>query len=356
MRKSLKVLKGFTLLELIIVAAIFGIIMAGVIQFITPVSDVYNSTTLRDNQRSTQNSMLKYLTESTKHATRIMIIENDSVQAIDTAKDVFFSQALYYDYDFDGDGSINDVKRYITGDYVCSEDSTCPNIASGDTSCILHTKAKYELQAAEYTKDDIEVIEINRTNDAGKFYRLKAGTSSAYQALSGVTETPLNAKVVHDVRIVRVAPKYSEDNLGGFTVQISATYTRGNTVSDIVSSDSVGFDNLSKLVKDQTYSVTIGSSESDPGTNHSLKRWVTAPNDISSFMYCGPGATPTDPTTYIRMGLIETPTNYNTKVNAYTYADGNITLLATSNGISDVDGNIEAPYTDGNTYICFTTK
>lgn len=330
MRKNLKRLKGFTLIELIIVMAIFGIIMVGVIQFIAPVSELYNSTSLKDSQRSAQNSMLKYLTESTKHATRIMIIENPGITNIDDAKKLFLDYGLTSDIDLDAD-SVDDVHRYVSG-YECSMDPTsCPARVRGEPNC--DNNDNYELQATAYQDSDIEVIEIDRTN--GRFNRLKAGATSPYQAISGVY-----GNYQYQILITRIAPKYSKQNQGGYSVLITSNYERGDAKSDYVSADAVGFDNLAKKI--------------EPSPALGVYEWVQKSDD-STFTYCGPGTDITDETEFIRIGRFVPSPDPAIVVNAFTDADGELNDNARANGI-DVDGNIAVPYVKGNTYICFTKK
>jgi prepilin-type N-terminal cleavage/methylation domain-containing protein len=63
-----KLLKGFTLMELIIVMAILVIIMGGLMQFFTPIRSAYYEATSVDTKRNTCNSMTKYVTENLRYA------------------------------------------------------------------------------------------------------------------------------------------------------------------------------------------------------------------------------------------------------------------------------------------------
>ena len=51
MKKSIK--KGFTLVELIVVMAIFSILMVGVMSLITPVSNMFKSTAISEKTYGT---------------------------------------------------------------------------------------------------------------------------------------------------------------------------------------------------------------------------------------------------------------------------------------------------------------
>jgi prepilin-type N-terminal cleavage/methylation domain-containing protein len=65
MKKSLK---GFTLIELVIVMAILTIIMAGLMQFFGPVRNAYRDATYYEAKRVACNAVSRYMTESLRYA------------------------------------------------------------------------------------------------------------------------------------------------------------------------------------------------------------------------------------------------------------------------------------------------
>ena len=66
-----KTLKAFTLVEMIIVVAIFGILMAGLMNFYAPIKQTYADSTMYEKMRTSQNGILEYLCESTRYADNI---------------------------------------------------------------------------------------------------------------------------------------------------------------------------------------------------------------------------------------------------------------------------------------------
>lgn len=64
-----KILKGFTLIELIVVMAILVILMAGIMNMFKPIRETYVDATLYESQRTTQNGIVQYITESVRYAT-----------------------------------------------------------------------------------------------------------------------------------------------------------------------------------------------------------------------------------------------------------------------------------------------
>jgi prepilin-type N-terminal cleavage/methylation domain-containing protein len=74
-----KKLKGFTLIELIIVMAILAIMMAAIMKFFEPIRMVYNDATYYEQRRSVTNSMVKYTTESIRYAKYLAIFDQNDI-------------------------------------------------------------------------------------------------------------------------------------------------------------------------------------------------------------------------------------------------------------------------------------
>ncbi|MCM1578221.1 MAG: type II secretion system GspH family protein [Ruminococcus sp.] len=68
-------LKAFTLIELIVVIAIFGIIMTGVVQMISPISSAATSAKVLNNQQTVENAMASYIGENLRYANNLLIVE-----------------------------------------------------------------------------------------------------------------------------------------------------------------------------------------------------------------------------------------------------------------------------------------
>ena len=71
-----KKLKGFTLVELIIVVAIFGIIMAAVLSILNPISNVYKSTADNEHMRASCDNVRLYVEDNLKYADKLKICYN----------------------------------------------------------------------------------------------------------------------------------------------------------------------------------------------------------------------------------------------------------------------------------------
>lgn len=101
----MKKIKGFTLIELIIVMAILSILMVGIMQMMKPIRDTFVDSTYYESQRNTQNGIVTYLTESLRFATKMGIYnEQTGVANVQTAISDFITSTGYVAAE---DGDIN---------------------------------------------------------------------------------------------------------------------------------------------------------------------------------------------------------------------------------------------------------
>lgn len=74
----IKRIKGFTLIELIVVMAIIGILMSALMNFYRPIRQTYVDSTMIESVRVTQDGIMDYLTENIKYAENISIYDDGS--------------------------------------------------------------------------------------------------------------------------------------------------------------------------------------------------------------------------------------------------------------------------------------
>jgi prepilin-type N-terminal cleavage/methylation domain-containing protein len=89
MKKSLK---GFTLVELVIVMAIMTILLAGILQLFAPVRAAYTETAALESKRANCNSITKYMTESLRYAQYIGVYNSGSASGEMNATDAAGAQ------------------------------------------------------------------------------------------------------------------------------------------------------------------------------------------------------------------------------------------------------------------------
>lgn len=75
--KNKKNLKGFTLVELIVVMAVFGIIMLGAMQFLSPVSRMMKGASLQEANSATVDNIKRYFEGTLRYASAINIHNGD---------------------------------------------------------------------------------------------------------------------------------------------------------------------------------------------------------------------------------------------------------------------------------------
>lgn len=121
-----KKFKAFTLVELIVVIAILGIIMAGIVSMFEPINSVYSNTSVLSAQRAAEQGITSYIIENTRYAQSIGIYQKQA----------------------DADEAMTKF------------------LANNPT----------DLQGNALTKADLEVICINNTNS----YTLKGSASQTY--------------------------------------------------------------------------------------------------------------------------------------------------------------------------------
>ena len=76
-----KILKGFTLIELIVTMAIMSILMAAIMQMFKPIRETFVESTMLENRRASQNGVITYITESVRFATDIGIYQVSGLKA-----------------------------------------------------------------------------------------------------------------------------------------------------------------------------------------------------------------------------------------------------------------------------------
>lgn len=107
----MKKFKGFTLIELIIVMAIFGILMMAIMRMFTPIRETYVDSTLYENQRTTQNGIITYITESVRYSTDLGIYNTGGVTTAQKAVNTFADNyCTHYAVD---SAKVADVKNLI---------------------------------------------------------------------------------------------------------------------------------------------------------------------------------------------------------------------------------------------------
>lgn len=76
----MKTFKAFTLVELIVAIAVFGILMTGIIQLVEPISETAASAKVINDQKNIENAICTYIGENMRLATNLYIVEGGTPQ------------------------------------------------------------------------------------------------------------------------------------------------------------------------------------------------------------------------------------------------------------------------------------
>lgn len=112
MNKNKKALKGFTLIELIIVLAIFSVIMVLAMSFIDPVSRTMTDTSVRERTAAYVDNIGEYVDKSIRYSQFIRISENNYYNGSDVVSE---EEALVDFIDDFYDGAIKEDFTPVTG-------------------------------------------------------------------------------------------------------------------------------------------------------------------------------------------------------------------------------------------------
>ncbi len=125
--------KGFTLVELVVVMAIFGIIMGAILNIIRPTNDVYNDVDDTMHTNVIGSGVAEYIDDELRYATNVLILENfPGVPTVSDAGklgnyDVSFTNCLVFD------------NRNLRGTNLKNSPTTKDNVANrmGATGCVI---------------------------------------------------------------------------------------------------------------------------------------------------------------------------------------------------------------------------
>lgn len=134
MKKKFRTQKGFTLIELIIVLAIFAIIMTLVMSYVDPVSKLMGRSSMREKTASYVDNIDEYVQKSLRYSSYVRIFESDFAETKSPYKPTSEETAVRDFVDDFYDGAVNNKGEKITGKVhvlkLCNESNV-----SGITDC-----------------------------------------------------------------------------------------------------------------------------------------------------------------------------------------------------------------------------
>lgn len=157
-----KTLKGFTLIELIIVMAVFSLIMVGALSLIDPVSSINKKASTNERTSAYVDNIQEYLVGSLQYSDNLWVYQGDDT--LNTKQIAFdFKEAFYKNIVNTSDGTTNKYsKNKIRVMTIFNKDTTLAGVD--------FKKGQIAVQEVEYTSNDNAPINLStpvkQLNDA----------------------------------------------------------------------------------------------------------------------------------------------------------------------------------------------
>ena len=246
MKKSIK--KGFTLVELIVVMAIFSILMVGVMSLITPVSNMFKSTAISEKTYSYANNVQQYLQTKLEYSENVFIgssgpmgLTSDGKANNEKIAELVedFRYSHYADTITTPDGG--DTVNYLNGKIhvirlVNSEDGKLSNGENVQKGQITHRVYDFNSKADAKISSDTVVDEVPELNTAFLNAR-DAAYDFSYSMGAGtlITHTPIDE---HGDAITDERYKVLDNDLGNKDTGIDSSNLK---FSIVLNKNSGGF-------------------------------------------------------------------------------------------------------------------
>ena len=215
--------KGFTLVELIVVMAILVILMAGIMQMFKPIRETYVDSTLYESQRTSQNGVVQYITESIRYATDLGIYTE--VSGVEDAAAAFTAAYL----------EKNGFKTTDT-DYSQKYNNTLKKVKCDAEIIIIDNQNDYKYSNQNYRGRILRRKFV--VNNAGVAQPLtanaeKPGTSECRLALGAAYYGKSDYTITFDIT---PDPKDSGKGKGseGIKVTVASNASYGNRTSSVI--------------------------------------------------------------------------------------------------------------------------
>lgn len=237
----MKKVKAFTLIELIVVMAILVGVLTAILQLMQPVTEAFNDSTEYERQRTVENGIITYITESVRYANKLSICD----EGVTTSP---------YDYVAPG-GSVSSKTKQI----------------NSETDAVTYFCEKNKIDMSDDDEmEKIQVIRIDRsTNYDGNRGRLirRNGWESAKTSFSGNMS---NAVVkAYDTKELYMAMGPDYYNGKNYTIVIpnyKKKYMHYDPLGNEITGSDLVEDNVSQLPKGFDVVVGVYSSKKNIGT------------------------------------------------------------------------------------------
>lgn len=215
----MKKFKGFTLIELIIVMAIFVSVLTCILQLMDPIREAYSDSTVYEQQRTVEGGIISYITESVRYADRISICD----QGITTKE-----------YTYNG--------------------STMTRNISSESDAVNYFCEKNGIDMSDSDKmKTIQVIRIDRSTDYDGYYgRLirRNGWNSAKSSFSGtMTNDAVSAYDTKELYMAMGPAYYGKNTYEIVLPNEKGYYMHYDPIGNPIPDSDLDEDNVSQLPK-----------------------------------------------------------------------------------------------------------
>jgi len=225
----MKKFKGFTLIELIIVMAILAILMAAIMQMFKPVRATYVDSTLYENQRTTQNGIVQYITESVRYASDLgLYTKTDIGGGITKAVDEFIAA-------YCTENSVNKTDAVTVAGYTNVEDYIKKNaevIIIDNTANMYSFGSGYHIGRILRRKLDGSAISADN-EDPSKNKKCRLALGSAYYGDADYTiSITVEAKGQMAVSVASDISKGGKELFAGNKITVASGFILCKNLSD----------------------------------------------------------------------------------------------------------------------------
>lgn len=253
----MKKLKAFTLIELVVSMAVFGILMAGIMQMIEPISKNAVSARITNDQKNIENSISSYIGENLRLATNLYIVKGGSpTNAIDkfiaagpvdvygnklTSADKSKVKMICFDgtnqYKFSeysptyGGRIITKIDNKVLTDSSFTQSGCTPN---GSGNYYMAMGDGYYQQGDYYLNVDMstKMLRLTVTSD---YYMSATAKTSNPNAMSSSANNPVLG--VYEIKAFGSKPDHNSDNFIFGVINSGGTHIASGTVA-VTQSDS----------------------------------------------------------------------------------------------------------------------
>lgn len=286
-------LKGFTLVEMIVVVAVFGLILAAALAIVGPVTNIFKSTSTYADSAACVDNISMYIEDNVRYANRVDICNKvcatDETNFINTRVKEFSEKYYLFDkQDYRASQYVSDEKIYVMK--INNPDDQTLDL-DADTLNVSHMKSGqislwvYDAYTCDEIASEKKEWAVNEEMYRDYSYTVNMGiydeTTDTYVVSASGFCLNLNL-----FRNVKKAGSYTHlentklDNVVSFS--LDNVYNRGSIAGGVAGG----------AVEEDIYIYKNGKGSHTPGDDTDIIKWASVPRYAYSETYPTTGAVP----------------------------------------------------------------